>query len=86
MIEAATEDNWDVPLVDYYLMDTPDGTWPTRQANGIMVSVINCREDEGRKVLAIMLYSTEVQAGMLMPLSPETIRELADVLASKELP
>lgn len=76
------EEDWEVPLVDYYIMETPDGDFPTRQANGLAVNVITCRDDDKRGVVAMLLYSTELQMGLLMPLSPETVANVAMALTA----
>jgi len=75
-----TEELWEIPLVDYYTMETDDGDMPTRQANGLLLSTINCRADEGRLTAALTIYSTELHAGLVMPLSPETIIQLSAAL------
>ena len=75
-------DDWDVPLVDYYVMEGIDGIMlPTRQADGLAVNVINCRDEPDRQVVTIMLYSTELERGLLMPLSPETVANISAALA-----
>ena len=75
-------DDWDVPLVDYYVMEGIDGMMlPTRQADGLAINVINCRDEPDRQVVALMLYSTEQGRGLLMPLSPETVANISAALA-----
>lgn len=78
--EIETEELWDVPLVDFYIIEAPEGDFPTRQANGLLVHKISTRDDDPRLVVSLTLYSTELKAGLVMPLSPETIIQLSSAL------
>lgn len=74
------DEDWDVPQVDCYKLDTPAvGPVNTRQASGLAVDIVNCREDETREVVTLMLFRDDA-TGLLFPMSPETIKHMIEAL------
>lgn len=74
---------WDVPDMDYMMVTVADTDFVrTRQVNGLSFDIIQSKSGD-RPVPCLTLYRTETLNGVLMPLSPQTMRELGSALLAE---